>query len=94
MAPVFPTPKRTLELAASAVLVAVGLAIVLVARVGPVVLTVAEGRGVHFGDSFGVLAAMGALWLVARPSAGEADRIGVDRSPAHHRPRLPVVLDH
>ena len=97
MAPAIPSARRTLEIAASALLVTAALVVVLVLRIGPVVLTLADGIGVHSGDSFGLIAAMGALWLMAGTPARRASgaaRVTLSRPPGRPLPRPRVALHH
>lgn len=45
-------------------LVVAAVVVVLVMRVGPVVLTLAPGRGIHLGDSLGIAGVIGAVWML------------------------------
>ena len=60
--------RDVLELCGAACLVALALAVVLVLRVGPVLLVLGRGRGVHSGDALGLLFAAAALALMAHGS--------------------------
>jgi hypothetical protein len=61
--------RDVLELCGAACLAALALAVVLVLRIGPVLLVLGQGRGVHSGDALGVLFAAAALALMAHGSA-------------------------
>ena len=61
--------RDAFELCGAACLAALALAVVLVLRIGPVLLVLVQGRGVHSGDALGLLFVAAALALVANGSA-------------------------
>lgn len=53
-----------LRIVLAMILAIAALVVVLQLRLGPVVATIAPGRGIHSGDSLGLLAALGSLRLL------------------------------
>jgi hypothetical protein len=61
--------RDVLELCGAACLAVLAVGVVLVLRIGPVLLVLGQGRGMHSGDLLGLLSAAGALGLVVHGSA-------------------------
>lgn len=56
--------EQALRALCATVLMTAAVAIVLFMRIGPVVLTLAPGRGIHTGDSLGLLGAVTAALMI------------------------------
>lgn len=58
------TAQMVMRAMCAAALATVAVVVVLYMRIGPVVLTIAPGRGIHTGDSLGLMSAAATLSLL------------------------------
>lgn len=62
--PTGPSTQVVVRALCSAAFATTAIVVVLFMRIGPVVLTLAPGRGIHTGDSLGLMSAAAALFLL------------------------------
>ena len=87
MLTVAPPTRRALYVLGATALALLAMAVVFVLRLGPVVLSLTDGAGVHSGDIIGVISALGSVTLAWRAASAGSPltrraRAGAWSSPA------------